>query len=189
MADFGYVRVSSSDQEAGYQVEALKRAGVKANHIFQDTVSGSVSSRPGLEEVMSRLKGGDTLFLWRLDRLGRSVSHLSMLLNYLDKHGIHIRTLTDGIDTRGTTGKLVFHILSAVAELERETIRERARAGLEFARRHGTKSGKGIGRPRVSSARLQQALELIEGGKSKVQASRMTGISLSTIKRKLKNAN
>lgn len=126
----GYARVSTDDQNINLQVDALKAAGVEAGRIFSDHgVSGGKSTRPGLDALLADAIEGDTIVIWRLDRLGRSVIHLATLAEDFRKRGIGLRSLTDGVDTSTATGRLVYGLLSTLAEFERETIRERVKAG------------------------------------------------------------
>jgi len=137
----GYARVSTTDQELHLQIDELKKAGCK--RIFEDKVSGAKARREGLEKCLTSLKKGDTLFVWRLDRLGRSMSHLVSIVQELRDKGVHFRSLCDGaIDTTTASGELIFHIFAALAQFERTLIQERTRAGLEAARARGKKGGR-----------------------------------------------
>ena len=128
----GYARVSTDDQNLDLQRDALNSAGCE--QIFTDQVSGTKARRPGLEQALSHLRAGDTLVVWRLDRLGRSLRHLIDSVTDLQEKGIDFKSLTESIDTTTSGGKLVFHIFGALAEFEREIIRERTQAGLQAAR-------------------------------------------------------
>ncbi len=153
----GYARVSTNDQELRLQIDALKRAGVSPELIFVDKISGAKAGRPGLTECVGVLQPGDVLVVWRLDRLGRSMSHLLQTIESLAARGIGFRSLQDGsIDTTTATGKLVLGMFSALAQFERELIRERTLAGLKAARARGRKGGRPAMRPddvRVQTAR------------------------------------
>lgn len=139
----GYVRVSTQDQEVQLQVDALEKAGCAKNMIFIDKISGAKSERPGLEKCLASLTAGDTLLVWRLDRLGRSMPHLVQLIEDLGQKGIGFRSLCDGaIDTTTASGELIFNIFSSLAQFERRLIQERTRAGLEAARARGKKGGR-----------------------------------------------
>src|SRR5215471_12880614 len=139
----GYARVSTADQDRGLQLAALRRAGCSDTHIFCDTASGARTARPGLEACLQAVEPGDTLVVWRLDRLGRSMSHLVMLIQDLLQQHVNFRSLSDGaIDTTTASGELVFHIFSALAQFERRLIQERTRAGLAVARARGKKGGR-----------------------------------------------
>lgn len=136
----GYARVSTGDQDAALQQDALKAAG--CYRIFTDTASGSLESRPELAKVLDQLRPGDTLVVWRLDRLGRSIRHLIDQLAVLAGRGIGFRSLQETIDTTSSGGRLVFHVFAALAEFERDLIRERTNAGLAAARARGRTGGR-----------------------------------------------
>jgi DNA invertase Pin-like site-specific DNA recombinase len=135
----GYARVSTDDQNLDLQRDALTKVGCE--QIFTDQVSGTKARRPGLEDALSHLRSGDTLVVWRLDRLGRSLRHLIDTVTDLNARGIGFKSLTESIDTTTSGGKLVFHIFGALAEFEREIIRERTQAGLQAARSRGRYGG------------------------------------------------
>jgi DNA invertase Pin-like site-specific DNA recombinase len=136
----GYARVSTEDQNLNLQRDALQKAGCE--QIFTDHISGTKATRPGLTDALSHLRAGDTLVVWRLDRLGRSLRHLIDTVTDLQERGIGFKSLTENIDTTTSGGKLVFHIFGALAEFEREIIRERTLAGLQAARARGKKGGR-----------------------------------------------
>jgi DNA invertase Pin-like site-specific DNA recombinase len=136
----GYARVSTSDQTLDLQKDALEKAG--CGRIFTDTASGAKAERIGLDEAMSHLREGDTLLVWRLDRLGRSLTHLIETIIGLNNRGIGFKSITESIDTTTSGGKLIFHIFGALAEFERDIIRERTQAGLNAARARGRKGGR-----------------------------------------------
>ncbi len=139
----GYARVSTNDQDVQLQLNALEAAGCAKTNIFIDHISGVRTERPGLEKCIIDLEAGDTLLVWRLDRLGRSMPHLVALIEDLGKKGIGFRSLCDGaIDTTTASGELIFNIFSALAQFERKLIQERTRAGLEAARARGVKGGR-----------------------------------------------
>ena len=129
---FGYARVSSSDQNLDHQEDALKSAGCEK--IFIDKISETKKSRPGLDSVLSHLRAGDTLVIWKLDRLGRSVKGLIDLLEGFEKEKIHFRSITEGIDTTTPVGRFFFHVMASLAQMERELLIERTRTGLEAAK-------------------------------------------------------
>ena len=157
----GYARVSSNGQELRLQLDALQQAGCSKKHIFTDKVSGAKSARPGLDQCLGQLKPGDTLVVWRLDRLGRSVRHLIDVVEDLGKRGVGFRSLRDGaIDTTTASGKLIFHIFTALAEFERSLIQERTRAGLDSARARGRLGGRppmSLDDPRIQTAKTLHA--------------------------------
>ena len=139
----GYARVSTSDQSLDLQLDALNAAGCEK--IFQDVASGVRTARLGLDEAMLYLRKGDTLVVWRLDRLGRSLRHLIQVVNQLHKEEKSFRSLQESLDTNTSNGRLIFHIFGALAEFERDLIRDRTMAGLAAARARG----KHGGRPRI----------------------------------------
>jgi len=136
----GYARVSTVDQTLHLQQDALKQAG--CIKIFTDIASGSKAEREGLEAALSYVRMGDILVVWRLDRLGRSLQHLIETIKELHNRGIGFRSLTEQIDTTTSGGKLIFHIFGALAEFERDLIRERTQAGLQAARERGKRGGR-----------------------------------------------
>ena len=148
----GYARVSTGEQKDSLQTDALKQAGCEK--IFTDTASGSAKERPGLTKAMEMLREGDTLVVWKLDRLGRSLPHLVELINGFKEQSIQFRSLQENIDTSSGIGKLVFHIFASLAEFERDIIRERTMAGLMAARARGRLGG----RPKaLDDAKIAQA--------------------------------
>ncbi len=138
--DIGYARVSTGEQTLDLQLDALRKAG--CGKVYQETASGAKAERPVLEEVLGYLRKGDTLVVWRLDRLGRSLKHLIEVVAGLAERGIGFKSLTEQIDTTTSGGKLIFHVFAALAEFERDVIRERTRAGLAAARSRGKKGGR-----------------------------------------------
>src|SRR2546429_6598125 len=136
----GYARVSTTDQTVHLQRDALEKAGEAK--IFTDTISGTTTERKGLDDTLSHLREGDTLVVWRLDRLGRSLKHLIETITTLSNQGIGFKSLTENIDTTTSGGKLIFHIFGALAEFERDIIRERTQAGLLAARARGRRGGR-----------------------------------------------
>ncbi len=136
----GYARISTVDQNFDLQLDALDKAGCEK--IFKDTASGSLSNRKVLAETLEYLRSGDTLVVWRLDRLGRSLKKLIELTNVLNERAVGFKSVVESIDTTTPTGQFFFHITGAFAELERNLIRERTRAGLEAARARGRKGGR-----------------------------------------------
>jgi DNA invertase Pin-like site-specific DNA recombinase len=150
--NIGYARISTHDQTLALQKDALEKA--ECEKIFTDTVSGTKAERKGLREALSHLRTGDTLVVWRLDRLGRSLRHLIDTITTLAEQGVGFKSLTENIDTTTSGGKLVFHIFGALAEFEREIIKERTRAGLTSARSRG----KVGGRPKALTVKQVQIL-------------------------------
>jgi DNA invertase Pin-like site-specific DNA recombinase len=142
----GYAWVSAHEQTLNLQRDALQKAG--CNKIFTDTASGAKTERKGLEQALSYVRKGDTLVVWRLDRLGRSLPHLIAAMTDLEERGIGFKSLTENIDTITSGGKLIFHIFGALAEFERNLIKERTQAGLTAARARGKKGGRPQALPR-----------------------------------------
>jgi len=136
----GYARVSTQDQTLDLQLDALKKAG--CIKIFTDTASGAKAERKGLHEALDYVRENDVLVVWRLDRLGRSLRDLIDIISHLDQRKIGFKSLTENIDTTTSGGKLIFHIFGALAEFERNLIRERTNAGLQAARSRGMKGGR-----------------------------------------------
>ena len=177
----GYARVSTADQSADLQVDALTAAG--ATRVFVETASGKTDSRPELTRVLDYLREGDVLVVWRLDRLGRSLRHLIDQVNALEARGIGFRSLTEAIDTTTAGGRLVFHVFGALGEFERELIVERTRAGLAAARARGRRGG----RPRVMTPeRVTTARRLRdEDGLTLDQIAVTIGVSRASVVRAL----
>lgn len=136
-----YARVSTRDQNLALQVDAARDLGIKTENIFIEKASGTRHDRPELAKAIASLEPGDTLACYKLDRIGRSLAHLSKLLDDLNTRGIKFKTVSDGLDTSGSTGRLVLHMLAAVAQFERDLIVERTRAGLAAAKKSGQKFG------------------------------------------------
>ncbi|GGJ55861.1 recombinase family protein [Deinococcus roseus] len=152
----GYARVSTRDQNLNLQEDALTRAGCL--RIFKDTSSGAKKDRPGLSEALNYLRAGDTLVVWKLDRLGRSLQHLIEVVTVLNEKKVNLLVLQEGINTSTANGKLFFHIFGALAEFERDLIRERTQAGLDAARARGRQGGR---KSALSEDRQQVVLELL----------------------------
>jgi DNA invertase Pin-like site-specific DNA recombinase len=178
----GYARVSTQDQTLNLQQDALKGAG--CDPIFTDTASGASAERPGLEDALSHLRTGDTLVVWRLDRLGRSLQHLIQTVTALDSRGIGFRSVTENIDTTTSGGKLVFHIFGALAEFERDIIKERTQAGLQAARARGRTGGRP--KRKASSRKVAMAKALYADRTNSVgEICKILGISRATLYRYL----
>ncbi|MCY1284041.1 DNA-invertase hin [compost metagenome] len=176
----GYARVSTADQDLTLQLDALGAAGCEK--IFTEQASGKKVERAGLTDALAFARKGDTLIVWKLDRLGRSMKGLVDLAAELDTRGIDLRSLTDGIDTKATAGRFFFHILAAMAEMERELILERTRAGLEAAKRNGKVGGRP---PSMTSAKIEAAQKLLESGMDAKGVASSLHISISTLYRHL----
>lgn len=173
----GYARVSTLDQNLDLQKDALEKAGCE--RIYIDKVSGALTERPGLKQLKEVLRKGDTLVVWRLDRLGRSLKNLIEWAIYLEGEGIGLKSLQEAIDTTTSTGKLVFHVFGALAEFERNLIRERTQAGLAAARARGRLGG----RPKALDAKKRKlAVDLYHEKKTLVQdICELMGISKPTL--------
>jgi DNA invertase Pin-like site-specific DNA recombinase len=176
----GYARISTHDQTLNLQQDALQQAS--CNKIFTDTASGAKTERKGLEEALNYVRKGDTFVAWRLDRLGRSLPHLIATMTDLEERGIGFKSLTENIDTATSGGKLIFHIFGALAEFERNLIRERTQAGLAAARARGRKGG----RPRaLTGKQLGIAQDLYEKRHPIKEICRMLKVSKATLYRAL----
>lgn len=175
----GYVRVSTNDQNTDLQRNALNCAGCEL--IFEDKISGTKSDRPGLKKLLRTLSAGDTLVVWKLDRLGRSMRHLVVLVEELRERGINFRSLTDSIDTSTPMGRFFFHVMGALAEMERELIVERTKAGLEAARAQGRIGGR---RPKLTPEQWAQAGRLIASGVPRQKVAIIYDVGISTLYKK-----
>ena len=181
--DIGYARVSTGEQTLDLQLDALQKAG--CGKLYQETASGVKAERPILEDVLDYLRKGDTLVVWRLDRLGRSLKHLIEVVAHLAERGIGFKSLTEQIDTTTPGGKLIFHVFGALAEFERDLTRERTHAGLAAARARGRLGG----RPKnlADVRQLAAARALYDGGQTDIATICATlGISRATLYRSLK---
>jgi len=180
--NIGYARISTGEQTLDLQLDALAKDGCE--RVFEETASGAKAERPILKEALAYARPGDTLVVWRLDRLGRSLPHLIDTVTALRERGIGFRSLTEQIDTTTPGGKLIFHVFGALAEFERDLIQERTHAGLAAARARGRVGG----RPRKLNAK-QRALAqaLYDGGQTDIATICQTlGISRATLYRALK---
>jgi DNA invertase Pin-like site-specific DNA recombinase len=156
----GYARVSTTDQTLDLQQDALEKAG--CSKIFTDTASGAKIERKGLEETLTYARQGDAVVVWKLDRLGRSLKHLIATITILNNNNIGFKSLTENIDTTTSGGKLIFHIFGALAEFERDIIRERTNAGLQAARARGRLGG----RPKALTDKKQSMAQALYNDKS-----------------------
>jgi DNA invertase Pin-like site-specific DNA recombinase len=182
----GYARISTQDQTLARQQDALAKAG--CDKVFTDTLSGGTSERPGLAEALDYVRAGDTLVVWRLDRLGRSLKHLIEVVADLELRRIGFRSLTESIDTTTSGGKLIFHVFGALAEFERALIRERTQAGLAAARARGRQGG----RPRKldTPRKVQMARDLYEDERHSIaEICQTLHISRATLYRYVGRAN
>ncbi|EKK0688195.1 recombinase family protein [Escherichia coli] len=176
---YGYVRVSTNHQDTELQRLALESAGCE--RIYEEYASGRTANRPVLKELISVMKSGDELIVWKLDRLGRSMRNLVLLVDELRQRGIHFKSLTDSIDTSSPMGRFIFHIMSALAEMERELIVERTRAGLAAAREKGRIGGR---RPKLTPEQWAQAGRLILNGVDRKQVAIIYDVAVCTLYKK-----
>jgi DNA invertase Pin-like site-specific DNA recombinase len=177
---FGYARVSTKDQHLELQLDALTKAGCEK--IYQDIASGARTERPALNEVINKLRAGDVLVIWKLDRLGRSLNHLIGLVNDLMERQIGLQSLHDPIDTTTAQGRLSFNLFASLAEFERDLIRERTQAGLSAARARGRNGGRPKGIPQKAEATACAAETLYKEGRLTVnEISEKLGIAKSTL--------
>lgn len=172
----GYARVSREDQDLALQVEALKKGGCKK--IFEEKMSGKVSDRPALKDAFFHLREGDTLVVWKLDRLGRTVKGLITLVKDLEDQGIGFRSLTDNIDTSTTSGRFFFHIMASLAQMERELIAERTKAGLEIARKLGRVGGR---KRKMTKSKIEAAKNLFKQGMPAKDVASSIEVSVATL--------
>lgn len=176
----GYARVSTEDQDMALQFDALVRAGVERSRIFTDKASGASDDRPGFLACFKAIRAGDTLVVWKLDRLGRKLSRLIQTADRIKERGAHLKVITEHIDTTTPSGILMFHMIGAFAEFERNMIVERTKAGLLAARERGRIGGR---RPTIAPEQLDEAVRLMapaeEGGEdlSVAKAAERVGIS------------
>lgn len=177
----GYARVSTEDQKLDLQTQALKKAECEV--ILKDHASGVRADRRGLDRALAKLGKGDVLVVWRLDRLGRSLSHLIEVLRGIEAKGAGFISLTENIDTTSAGGRLVFHMMGALAEFERGLIVERTQAGLAAAKAKGTKLGR---KPKLTAQQAKHARQLLDGGESASVVARSLGVGRATLYRSIK---
>ncbi len=174
----GYARLSTQDQNLELQLDALTKAGCQK--VFEDTISGTRADRPGLGKALEMLREGDTLVVWKLDRLGRSVKQLVELVNALHKQNVQFKSLTDSIDTSTPSGRFFFHVMGSLAEMERDLIVERTRAGLDVARQLGRKGGR---KPKMTDSKIESAKKLLASGVPPKDVAKNLGVSIPTLYR------
>ncbi len=174
----GYARVSTDEQSLDLQLDALKKAGCK--RVFTDKASASKGDRPGLVEAMSHLRSGDVLVIWKLDRLGRTVKGLVDFVSDIQGRGIQFRSLTDGIDTTTPAGRFFFHVMASLAQMERELMAERTRAGLDAARRRGRVGGR---KRRMTPGKVESARKLLRSGMAPREVAQNLSVSIPTLYR------
>ncbi len=176
----GYIRVSTDDQNLSLQKNALLKYGVDERNIFSDKTSGSKDKRVGLDKALEFLKDGDTLVVWKLDRLGRSLAHLISVITDLKSKNISFVSITEGMDTTTASGELFFHIFGALAQFERSLIQERVKAGLESAKKLGRVGGR---KRTMTDSKLASAKKLLESGALPKDVAKDLGVSLATLYR------
>lgn len=175
---FGYARVSTQDQNLDLQLDALKQYG--SARIFEEKMTGTKRERPQLEELLRYLRDGDTVVVWKLDRIGRSMKDLMELVNGFHDHGVNFVSLKENIDTTTATGKLIFHIFASLSEFERDMLSERTKAGLQSARARGRKGG----RPSKGKDKVALALKMYDSKQYSVtEIVDATGISKTSLYR------
>ena len=178
----GYARVSTEEQHLDLQYDALRAAGCDV--IYEDRgISGAVAARPGLRRAMRALQPGDVLVVWRLDRLGRSLQNLIETMGRLQARGVGFRSVQEQIDTTSPAGRFYLHMLAALAEFERELIRDRTKAGMAAARARGVRLGRP---PKLSPDKLTESLRRTEAGESLEAVADDFGVSVVTLKRALR---
>ncbi|MBN1546289.1 MAG: recombinase family protein [Syntrophaceae bacterium] len=174
----GYVRVSTQDQNLDLQLEALQKAGCEK--IYEDKASGSKAERPGLKLALEVLREGDTLVVWKLDRLGRTVKQLVAFVSEFEEQGIHFKSLTDAIDTSTPSGRFFFHIMASLSQMERELMLERTRAGLAAARVRGRMGGR---KRKMTELKIISAKKLLASGTAPKDVASHLGVSIPTLYR------
>lgn len=181
----GYTRVSTASQDPQLQVDALSTAGVQRRDIFADVTSGSKAGidRPGMQKLLDYAEAGDTVVVWRVGRLGRSLIDVLNTVNLLRDRGIQVRSISDGIDPETSTGRLMLNMLATLAEYERELIVERVNAGIAAARSNGTRFGRPLSDPVVIDDKLAIAADARAKGRTAEDAARLVGWSRATLYR------
>lgn len=181
----GYTRVSTTSQDAQLQLDALVAAGVQKRDVFADVTSGSRTAieRPGMKNLLEHAAEGDTVVVWRVDRLGRSLIDVLNTVNLLRERAVNVRSISDGIDPSTSTGRLMLNMLATLAEYERELIVERVTAGIAAARQNGTRFGRPLSDPTVIADKLELAREARAKGRTAEDAARLVGWSRATLYR------
>lgn len=181
----GYTRVSTASQDAQLQLDSLTASGVQRRDIFSDVTSGSKNARdrPGMKKLLEYAQTGDTVVVWRVDRLGRSLVDVLNTVDLLRDRGVELRSISDGIDPATTTGRLMLNMLATLAEYERELITERVNAGIAAARAGGTRFGRPVMDPAVVADKLAIVKEARAKGKTAAEAAGLVGWSRATLYR------
>lgn len=181
----GYTRVSTASQDSQLQVDALLGEGVQCRDVFFDVTSGSktAASRPGMKKLLEYAESGDTVVVWRVDRLGRSLIDVLNTVNLLRDRGVAVKSISDGIDPATSTGRLMLNMLATLAEYERELITERVNAGIAAAKQSGTRFGRPPSDPAVIAEKLQVVQEARARGRTVPEAAKLVGWSRATFYR------
>ena len=174
----GYARVSTADQNLDLQLSALDNVGCEK--VYQDHISGTKTKRPGLELALEVLRKDDTLVVLKLDRLGRTVKGLIDLVNQLHQKGIHFRSLTDNVDTSTPSGRFFFHVMASIAQMERELMAERTKAGLAAAKAKGRIGGR---KRKMTQSKIDSAKQLLANGTPPKDVAQNLGVSVPTLYR------
>lgn len=185
MRHLGYTRVSTASQDAQLQLDALVDSGVQKRDVFADVTSGSRTAieRPGMKRLLDYVESGDTVVVWRIDRLGRSLIDVLNTVNFLRDREVKIQSLSDGIDPETTSGRLMLGMLATLAEYERELITERVNAGIAAAKQNGTRFGRPPVDPTVIAEKLAIAQDARVKGRTAEEAARLVGWSRATLYR------
>lgn len=174
----GYARVSTLDQNLELQLSALEQAGCEK--LYQDQISGTKTNRPGLNMALEVLRKNDTLVVWKLDRLGRTVKGLIELVNALHEKEIHFKSITDNVDTTTPSGRFFFHMMASLAQMERELIAERTKAGLAAAKTKGRIGGR---KRKMTQSKIESAKQLLTSGTLPKDVAKNLGVSIPTLYR------
>lgn len=181
---YGYARVSTDDQNPALQLAALKKAGCE--QVFKDEgISGATTKRPALARCLKALQAGDTLIVWKMDRLGRSLRDLIAMLDELKGRGVRFQSLTEAIDTETPTGRAMWQMIGVLAELERSLITERTRAGVKAAQSRGVKFGR---KPKLTGQQIAHARKLIDAGEAVPEVAKLLSVDRATVYRALQRA-
>lgn len=180
----GYARVSTADQSLRMQIEALMKYGVREKDIYSESISGVKENRPALDAALRQVREGDTLVVWKLDRIARSINNLLDVMNELEDKGVKFRSITEGVETETPTGKMILFVMGALAQFERDLIVERTRAGVAAARERGVKFGADF---KLKPKDMPKVWELVNvKAKTRKSVAKQYGVSEQTISRRLK---
>lgn len=185
MTRYGYIRVSTDEQSFALQEQAVMKAGVVKTNLYREKISGvaPTGKRQSLEHLLTQIKDGDEIVIWKLDRLGRSLTDLIKLVEDFNSKGVNLVSLTENIDTRTPSGRLFFHFMASMAQFERDLISQRVTAGMEAAKAEGRHVGR---KPSLDRMKVEAAVKLYEGGQSADQIGEVLGVSYKTVQRALK---